>query len=86
MLIDRAGKTLTLIDIAVGPEFRRKGVGRAALLRLQDEARQGEQCIRLKVDKDNLVAIRLYESLAFERNGESELQLQLEWHAENAQK
>jgi len=66
----------TLIDeahittIAVKPEARGKGVGRALMLRIfEDAAAHGMTCATLEVRAGNAAAIHLYESLGFLNSG-----------------
>ena len=55
-----------LYDIAVHPELRERGFGRALLRLLEDEARaEGATRIELNVFGDNLPARRLYESAGY---------------------
>lgn len=54
------------LSIAVAPEWRGRGVGRALLVALIERARQdGEPGLSLSVSRRNPVARRLYESLGF---------------------
>ena len=59
-----------VMNIAVVPEFRRRGIGRSLLERLfevtADDARRG---YTLEVRVSNSEAIRLYEELGFEARG-----------------
>jgi len=66
----------TLIDeahittIAVKPEARGKGTGRALMLTIiEDAAARGMTCATLEVRIGNVAAIRLYESLGFLNSG-----------------
>lgn len=57
---------LHINNLAVRPEYRRRGLGRALLVRvLEQGARLGARRATLEVRRSNLVAIRLYESLGF---------------------
>jgi ribosomal-protein-alanine N-acetyltransferase len=59
-----------ITNIAVHPEFRRKGLGRLILLTLMEEAaRLGIERMTLEVRVSNTPAIRLYKALGFEEGG-----------------
>jgi ribosomal protein S18 acetylase RimI-like enzyme len=61
------GRHIYLYEIAVHDEHRGKGVGRAAMLELEDEARAlGHDEVRLNVFGRNAVARRMYRSLGFD--------------------
>jgi ribosomal protein S18 acetylase RimI-like enzyme len=78
--IDRAGAHLTLVDIALLPEFRRQGIGTALLRELKEEAARVGKAVRLHVLKTNPAA-RLYEQLGFTRIGEDGVYLEMEFRA-----
>lgn len=57
---------VTLMDVAVAPTSRRRGVGRALVDELLAFARaRGARLVVLEVRKSNTAAITLYESLGF---------------------
>ncbi len=60
-----------IIDIAVHPDFRKRGIGQGILERLIDFCKQ-EDCseINLEVRESNKIAQKLYEKLGFIKNGE----------------
>ncbi|MBO4220730.1 MAG: ribosomal protein S18-alanine N-acetyltransferase [Clostridia bacterium] len=65
------GGELQVLDIAVSPRARRRGVGRALLESLMDAgAAGGAETFFLEVRRSNLPAIGLYEKLGFVRYGE----------------
>jgi ribosomal protein S18 acetylase RimI-like enzyme len=67
-LIARRGWTCRLAGMALVPEARRSGVGRALVTRLLDEAKgRGERTMVLEVIEQNEPAVRLYEALGFAR-------------------
>jgi ribosomal-protein-alanine N-acetyltransferase len=64
------GPEWELENIAVLPEFRRRGLGRLLLSALLKHARlQGAERIFLEVRESNLEAIRLYEAAGFQQLG-----------------
>lgn len=65
-LIARRGWTSRLAGMAVVPEARRCGVGRALMAQLLDEARtRGERTMVLEVIEQNEPAVKLYEACGF---------------------
>ncbi|EPG4961066.1 TPA: ribosomal protein S18-alanine N-acetyltransferase [Citrobacter amalonaticus] len=56
----------TLFNIAVDPDFQRRGIGKALLEHLIDELeKRGVLTLWLEVRSSNVAAIALYESLGF---------------------
>jgi len=65
-LIARRGWTCRLAGMAIVPEARRTGVGRAAVTQLLAEAKaRGEQSMVLEVIEQNEPAVKLYQALGF---------------------
>jgi ribosomal protein S18 acetylase RimI-like enzyme len=61
------GRHIYLYEIAVHDAHRGRGLGRAAMLALEDEARElGHDVVRLNVFGGNAVARRMYRSLGFD--------------------
>jgi [ribosomal protein S18]-alanine N-acetyltransferase len=59
--------------LEVSPEFRRSGIARELLSRLEESARKaGAAAIWLHVDAENEPAIRLYESHGYQKQGREE--------------
>ncbi len=67
----RADGSAYLCNIAVDPDFRRRGIARAATLFLLAEAK-GCARIELLTHPDNAAAIALYRSFGFETEGRKE--------------
>jgi ribosomal protein S18 acetylase RimI-like enzyme len=80
--IGRRGGEIRLLDIALLPEFRNRGVGEALLRRLIDEARRTGLPLRHMVFVLNTDAKRFYERLGFEVFEEVGAYLHMEWRAE----
>lgn len=78
---DRDADALHLIDIAVVPERRGQGIGRAILRALIAEAAALGAPVTLQVAHDNLAAQRLYHRLGFEATAADETHLTLRWPA-----
>lgn len=70
---------IRLVDIAVLPDSRNRGIGSFVLGRLLEDAEIREKTIYLQVLKTNIAAIRLYERFGFEETGESDLYLLMQW-------
>ncbi len=65
-----AGGEGELLNIAVLPEFRKRGIGRALLQRLLEEAEdRGCEAMFLEVRVSNGAAVALYEGRGFQRVG-----------------
>ncbi len=59
-----------ILNVCVAGAFRRRGLGRTLMLHLLDEAETlGVETVFLEVRESNPVAMRLYESLGFNRVG-----------------
>lgn len=61
----RHPKELRIMDIALLPEHRRKGIGTFLLSNLQQEARESELAVTIHVEKEN-PAMNLYRTLGFQ--------------------
>ena len=64
LYVHRSEGEIRLIDIALLPEHRNRGVGSALLRPLLEEARAGRQAVVLHVEQNNR-AVRLYTRLGF---------------------
>jgi len=65
-----SGKFGEIVSIAVRPDFRRRGIGRKLMLKLESRFKKDEiKFTRLEVSVRNTAAIRLYESLKYEVMG-----------------
>ena len=59
-----------IMNLAVSPEHRRKGIAKALLLTLMDVLKtQGNRCVSLEVRQSNLPAQALYKKLGFRQVG-----------------
>jgi ribosomal protein S18 acetylase RimI-like enzyme len=66
LYVDRRVDELRIIDIALLPGWRRRGLGGALLTAILDEAEAAGKAVRIHVERNN-PALRLYERLGFER-------------------
>ncbi len=74
-------EALRVVDLAVMPWARRRGVAGEALRRLQEQGRREGRALTLAVRRDNAGARRLYAALGFVPDGEDGAVLQLRWCA-----
>jgi len=64
-IVDRGAKSIRLIDIALLPACRGTGIGTLLLKELIEESRSIKAPVELKVLRNNLAAVRLYERMGF---------------------
>jgi ribosomal protein S18 acetylase RimI-like enzyme len=76
--VSRDGGEIRVLDIALLPEHRRRGVGTGLLTRLQSEAAATGRPLRLEVARSN-PAVRLYGRLGFRPTGGDAVHQALEW-------
>ncbi len=79
LIVDRSGETVSLIDIAVLPAFRGRGIASQLITLLKKES----GTILLSVDKANASARRLYKRHGFVITGESEFAFEMQWAGES---
>lgn len=77
MIIFRGASEIRLLDIALLPEFRGRGVGRDLIGRLISEAARSKLPVRLSVLLGNKAA-RLYERLGFVATGGDQIYCEME--------
>ena len=78
MMTDRTGASIVLVDIALHPQFRGKGIGTWLLRRLQAEAEASGRSVELHVEFGS-AARRLYERLGFRITGDEGLHHAMVW-------
>jgi ribosomal protein S18 acetylase RimI-like enzyme len=76
--IDRKEKVILLVDIALLPEFRNRGIGTALIRNLQAEAAAVGVSVNLHVFMEDR-ALQLYKRLGFEITGEAGVYYSMEW-------
>jgi ribosomal protein S18 acetylase RimI-like enzyme len=69
LYVARWTKTLRIVDIALMPEFRGRGIGTALVTELFAEADASGRSVSIHVESNN-PALRLYERLGFQDVGE----------------
>jgi ribosomal protein S18 acetylase RimI-like enzyme len=78
LYIDRRNDEIRIIDIALLPEYRRRGIGSSLVAAILDEALPPTRVVRIHVERDN-PALRLYERLGFERIEDQGVYWLMEW-------
>lgn len=81
IVVDRPGSMLHIVDQAIVPQLRNKGLGTAIMRSLMDEAGARGLPIRLMVGSSNDPSLRLYLRLGFTPIEESLAYIELEWRA-----
>lgn len=76
--VERWPKELRLVDVALLPEFRRRGAGTDLLRKLFDEAAASGKTVTIHVEIFN-AARALYERLGFVSKGERGMYVLMEW-------
>lgn len=82
MLVDRGDAAVELVDIAVLPEYRSRGIGSALIRGLMDEAAAAQKPLDLSVYATN-PARRLYDRLGFSKIDEESLYVRMQWMPAN---
>src|SRR5947207_962373 len=76
--IDRGPDEILLVDIALMPDQRGKGIGRQMMQELLDEAAAAGKNVVIHVERYN-PALHLYQRLGFEPVGESGVYYEMRW-------
>jgi ribosomal protein S18 acetylase RimI-like enzyme len=79
VVVDRPGTQIHIVDQAVVPGMRNRGIGTAIMRALMEEARRTSRAVRLGVAAANEGALRLYRRLGFAPIETKDLYLWLEW-------
>jgi ribosomal protein S18 acetylase RimI-like enzyme len=82
IVVDRPGTMLHIVDQAIVPQLRSRGVGTAIMQALMDEARAAGLPVRLKVASTNDPSMRLYARLGFVPIAEIPAYIEMEWNAQ----
>jgi ribosomal protein S18 acetylase RimI-like enzyme len=83
ILIDRSPPHLLLVDIALLPLYRGRGIGSALIEELLNEAGSLNRAVKLSVYLAN-PALRLYERLGFSKISEEGLYAEMKWSGPDA--
>jgi ribosomal protein S18 acetylase RimI-like enzyme len=84
IVVDRPGDMVHIVDQAIIPELRGRGIGTAIMRSIMDEAGAKGLPVRLKVASSNDPSMRLYVRLGFVPIQSVPLYLELEWTLERA--
>lgn len=84
IVVNRPGSFIHIIDQAIVPDLRRRGIGAGIMASLMDEAAECGVPVRLKVASDNDPSMRLYLRLGFAVIDRTEMYLEMEWHGKSA--
>ncbi len=80
LYVSRWPEEIRIVDIALMPGWRRRGIGGELLRALQDEARDAGKPLTIHVERNN-PALHLYERLGFAQREDKGVYLFLEWKA-----
>jgi ribosomal protein S18 acetylase RimI-like enzyme len=78
LCVHRRPQELRIVDIALLPAFRGRGVGSALIRALLDEARESRRAVSIHVERNNR-ARSLYDRLGFLPVGDEGVYLLMEW-------
>jgi ribosomal protein S18 acetylase RimI-like enzyme len=81
IVVDRPGTMMHIVDQAVVPELRGRGIGTAIMRVLMDEAQAARVPVRLEVASENDPAYRLYQRLGFAQIESAPFYMRLEWRS-----
>jgi len=73
---------IRVIDIALLPEYRGRGIGGRIMEAILAEAQNTEKAVRIHVEHNN-PAMRLYRRLGFTKIGDTGVYFFMEWQAQN---
>jgi ribosomal protein S18 acetylase RimI-like enzyme len=81
LYVDRRADEIRLIDIALLPEFRRRGIGGTLMRQVLDESRAAGLPVQIHVEQ-NSPAMRLYDRLGFRRVEDQGVYYLMRWEPE----
>lgn len=82
LYVDRHDDEIRLIDIALVPEHRGRGLGTPLVRELMEEAAADGKCVRIHVERFNR-ALGLYERLGFRKVEDVGVYYLMEWRPED---
>lgn len=80
LYLDRRADEIRIVDIALLPEYRGRGIGSALMQEILDRAAQAGLPVRIHVERFN-PALHLYHRLGFAQIGDQGVYLLLEWNS-----
>jgi RimJ/RimL family protein N-acetyltransferase len=81
IVVDRPRDVLHIVDQAIVPSQRNRGVGTTIMKALMDEAGRAGQMVRLMVASTNDSAMRLYQRIGFAPIATEPFFIEMEWRA-----
>ena len=81
LYVDRREEEIRLIDIALLPELRRRGIGGRLMNQVLDEGREAGLPVQIHVERNN-PAMRLYDRLGFQRVEDQGVYYLMRWEPE----
>ena len=81
LYVDRRTDEIRIIDVALLPEFRGRGIGSLLLKELLEEAARESKPVRIHVEHEN-PAIRLYHRLGFHQVADTGVHYLMQWDPE----
>jgi ribosomal protein S18 acetylase RimI-like enzyme len=84
LYVHRGPSDIRIMDIALAPAFRRRGIGTGLLRTLMTEAEESGRMLSIHVEANN-PARTLYERLGFRPAGEHGVYLRMEWYPAGGQ-
>jgi ribosomal protein S18 acetylase RimI-like enzyme len=79
LVVDRPGNLLHIVDQAIVPAQRNRGIGTAIMRALMEEARLADLPVHLEVASENDPSMRLYLRLGFKAIETFPFYIQMEW-------
>jgi ribosomal protein S18 acetylase RimI-like enzyme len=84
LIVERRDDAISLTDIAILPEFRRRGAGSRVLTLLKAEAAEAGKPLVLSVDHTNSLARQFYLDRGFRITHESQINCSMKWTSDEA--
>ena len=81
IVVDRSGTMMHIVDQAIVPTLRGRGIGTAIMRALMDEAQAAGLPVRLEVASENDPSFRLYQRLGFVPIETYPFYMRLEWRS-----
>jgi len=81
IVVDRSGTMMHIVDQAIVPTLRGRGIGTAIMRALMDEAQAAGLPVRLEVASENDPSFRLYQRLGFVPIETYLFYMRLEWRS-----
>jgi ribosomal protein S18 acetylase RimI-like enzyme len=79
IVVDRPGTMMHIVDQAIVPQLRGRGIGTAIMRAIMNEAQAAVLPVRLEVESENDPSLRLYERLGFVPIETLPFYMRLEW-------